>query len=831
MNDKRIPGQCYVRLEHSDRLRFGFGPDLFIIQKITSLPVKSSADPKLFAEETESFRNSDSPLNIEIEDKLSRDSDLNKDPVQRLIIENSGSNSSRSNSVDSLEEIKSSKLLMSAKVSDKKQLPEMNEEVSDLMATDAPNTCSSPSAAPNSLDSTGSATAFIVSFDDDDNKKLNIKDSLRQFAPPKPDSIEKPRPKSAKSESKSNENSFSSEKSPTTRPKRQKNAPAPNKSKDNPKQAAAIVIADNSGNLSDSAAYLINRMLSNRKLTTTPSNSRPGSSEDYRVEKTDSGVSDDIKSDSGNTYTIDDNNDELVNARRRIDEVFGVNDNDNDSATISLNSSPDSSLTLNSPTLLKNIEHSNQLSKTRHLLSSPKFDRKSIASDSDAKLYSTNNSNSTFTRTKRRVPTVEEMLHFNAPKRDDKQKVNSAYVGSNDLNRSYRSPLVNKSDNDNKVKAGATQSAPSTPRSPLMARRLMEMRINSKQNPKTININHRKNSWNSDMDYYELYNSDDSTDQSHRSSNSALSKDNGHTSTASVPSKINLNRTFALRRARLGIETPGIDLSSKKPNNNLSRNDGGRFSLRVTKKDSLSDTNSGKKPVNRISSKESLIKTNLHRKGSDPFTGVKASVNKCQSVSDTERRNALNNNNNRFNQLTQSVNQNNSRQNPNLNNTSTCYGCNSTKKTFTNLSTPQKFVNKAQRHNHSDNNSLKNYNIGSYDSDRNMSCSATQPTHKPPISSYKSVSKTGLELTALDGLVISAISQLSHKLRNNMIDVMESQRPQHPSGSPHRILIDEVLPQMTTTDRRLNENGVSVSRDLSAILKNLKKVEQSLEGK
>ncbi|CAG2181384.1 unnamed protein product [Oppiella nova] len=63
-----------------------------------------------------------------------------------------------------------------------------------------------------------------------------------------------------------------------------------------------------------------------------------------------------------------------------------------------------------------------------------------------------------------------------------------------------------------------------------------------------------------------------------------------------------------------------------------------------------------------------------------------------------------------------------------------------------------------------------------------------------------------------------------------MRSVLESQRPKHEANSDTAFMIDELLPQLSLPDRRsATESGVSVSRDLSAVLKNLKKLEHSFD--
>lgn len=97
-------------------------------------------------------------------------------------------------------------------------------------------------------------------------------------------------------------------------------------------------------------------------------------------------------------------------------------------------------------------------------------------------------------------------------------------------------------------------------------------------------------------------------------------------------------------------------------------------------------------------------------------------------------------------------------------------------------------------------------------------------------------------ISPLDSLVISAINQLSGKLRTRLIELLEGERSNHSIGSETRSLIEEILPQVTCSMSGLDYRGAqsksgynhepsNLSRDLSNILKNLKKVEQIFDGK
>ncbi|GBN35315.1 hypothetical protein AVEN_172074-1 [Araneus ventricosus] len=82
------------------------------------------------------------------------------------------------------------------------------------------------------------------------------------------------------------------------------------------------------------------------------------------------------------------------------------------------------------------------------------------------------------------------------------------------------------------------------------------------------------------------------------------------------------------------------------------------------------------------------------------------------------------------------------------------------------------------------------------------------------------------EITALDSLVISAIHQLASKLWSNSKQLLERERKKCPKGSDTWLMIDEVLPQGPVTGTP--EDG-DFTKDLSSILKNLKRVEQGLD--
>lgn len=81
----------------------------------------------------------------------------------------------------------------------------------------------------------------------------------------------------------------------------------------------------------------------------------------------------------------------------------------------------------------------------------------------------------------------------------------------------------------------------------------------------------------------------------------------------------------------------------------------------------------------------------------------------------------------------------------------------------------------------------------------------------------------------MDSLVISAIHQLSGKLRTSARTLIEKERLKYPENSDVRLMLEEVLPRVV--ERRPSDSPTdgNLTRELSSILKNLKRIEQSLE--
>jgi hypothetical protein len=111
---------------------------------------------------------------------------------------------------------------------------------------------------------------------------------------------------------------------------------------------------------------------------------------------------------------------------------------------------------------------------------------------------------------------------------------------------------------------------------------------------------------------------------------------------------------------------------------------------------------------------------------------------------------------------------------------------------------------------------------------RPSTTTTTTTTTSPPSTSGRRT------LSSLDNLVVSAILQLSVKIRRGMREWLEQEKLKHASGSETRLMIDEILPQVSNIEGSVSSvfdgSNENLSKDLSNILKNLKKVEQSMEG-
>ena len=736
-----------------------------------------------------------------------------------------------------------------------------------------------------------SSMAFIIAFDNDDDddeltnnsptnkKKLNIGDSIRQFAPPKPDSIEKPRPpkitnvlKEKDKIEKSSHHSptmFSSNRTSTAMGNRSGKNKLPAQQKVSTKELPKVKQIVNS---SDSN-YMIQRFLYNQVMkqsnninsdkhqmaksnlndnlnnefsfsssssTPTPTTPSPSKDDISPVDK-DLAVLSDDKSETG-TYTIETEHQDpdLDEARKKIDQVFGVMGYGEIPSVFSSDESPETSLintignNVNNnwmsnqnhsklppagPVIVK-AKQSPQMARRQYLTKEDMLNPNPTPSPSPTQLQI---NSATFTRSKRSTPTlppINSTVHYEG---DENHSADEKFIQNNGLTSQ------NCKNNNNVI------------RSPASIRRNSGENQQSKSAKYTFDINGRRKMSltlsNSDVD---SYNSDDSI--SLRSSNSNLN--DGNMSSSSVPnSKMRFNKAFALRRARLGLETPGIPLDKKKDTNkakppsgsaSFSRNDGGRFSLRAP---SGGLNNKRQNTFSRSSVSSDAPKIPIQRKASDPSHVNGRLYKNASSDNEYARRRNLYSGNKNSNRIQNDLQKSASFANSHLSDCSS----NISSKHRLNQIQNQLMINRMLVNKNNENAARSSPTSPSRSSDQGIMTQSltervpyTRESLSSQIGSIKTVTPTlkSRELSALDSLVVSAINQLSFKMRENVRIVLEKERTKYQMGSEARLMIDEFLPQIYLSEKRLGDNNDSnLSKDLSNTLKNLRKVDQSLEGK
>ena len=407
-----------------------------------------------------------------------------------------------------------------------------------------------------------------------------------------------------------------------------------------------------------------------------------------------------------------------------------------------------------------------------------------------------------------------------------------------------------------------------------------------------------------------------STDLSSINSDKCKS-DTGHATS------LRFNRAFALRRARLGIDTPLLTpKNSSKPNSHPSaipqitsqsrsssqcsapneyfdRSDGGRFSLRASKPP-IAGRQTSKLAVAKLSNLAADSNLVKHESSSSLISTISASKNKVvgKLISQTDylksahvRANSFggNDRNSPLSVMSETAHGGNPgghQARPRLSSALS----NSSNNTMSNASTSEDLSNMSDQvnvknlqhlspfqlgrriystkpHYMAQTNSFRNrleengcgnlsYANGTESHDHSSLplqsfSSQIQPSELAPSSlliepkkfgqlttagtnfNFISSSSGSKSLSALDYLVLSAVNELSFKLRCKLRQILDAEKSKYPVNNENRILIEELLPQVNLTEYRNSENSSekTISRDLSNVLKNLKRIEQSLEGK
>lgn len=801
LNDQRLSGPSYVKIQLNDRLRFGLSTCEFVVSN--NIPDYTKFDPLPGPFVTGS--------SMKMNEESARVPELDASQVLRRlapVVPDSCTSAGDAPNLTSHPEIQSpsaipsqpaleplpsfdqnlhkftppQKTLSSENDFTKDVTPEPNSQRPILQSqvfekeVPLPEPSSQPSYKPH-------PSAFTISFDDDGEKKrLTIGDSIRKFAPRK--SFERHRRSSKPPSTHSNQ-------SPTET----------HEPRSLPIMSSTSLKPGSQSQLSDSAVFLIQRMFASENQ-----------SEEKTVEE------EDAKSEAG-TYTLDTecHDRDLERARKMIDNVFGVDVDSEGNACQSAPNSPQSS-------------RSNSCRRTRSSL--PKeVQRPQISLQDETR-------NRTFTRSKPRRGSLQDQVVSLSPEAGFESSISQSGRGT--ANASPR-----KSTPNTKVVKERRDSFSSS-----------KSGISSKtiQVKNAAIINHVRSTANNDRiesqvnrhwDSRRGSGHQNSAPESVSSGSGAHYVDQGNV----VASSLKVNRAFALRRARLGIETPGVPLNltdekQKKNQDNrnkqnvqtegtFNRNDGGRYSLRASK-------TTGRPPL------PSSYPSSPDKRADDLRKAVQ--MNGSRSLRASSESNHL--------RLSPSSSSS-SIPNQNVQRSSSFGPQSSSARSSSRRAengdrgsrsmTPMHMMTRRMF-------SVRPHQQQQYaDSMRNKQQANVAPIKRSPEACPHAAMTSSLHdhvsdpqsfvsnqpviqrrtLSSLDNLVVSAILQLSSKLRFGMREWLEQEKVKHAPGSETRLMIDEILPQVSTLCSNVpdassaNEN---LSRDLSTILKNLKKVEQSLEG-
>lgn len=660
-------------------------------------------------------------------------------------------------------------------------------------------------------DSLTFSTAFTISFEDDNNKKLGIKDSIRKFAPPKPHTIEKQRPTKT---DQSQENSLMSiESAPGGLSKHSTPRLHSASSRSSGRKSNS---SSRHSNLSESAAFLIERMLNFNSAGGEP-NSRgnnnladknlksPSLKEKSRISqqnrnttRSSDGVLDsevdfcEEKSDNG-TYIVG-TDPESEAARKQIDELFGV----------------------------------------------VKAAEASVLADSASKT-----SESKVTGSNSRQSRVTDKKPFSRERQEHINRLACRNSSRSSSSSRQENPHVNSSSEQNRQQ---TRTSSHHSRNSSCDR---TRRPNHKS--KTRRATSQSSRHSSDR---ELSDCDTKSSRSllHNEAMDAVNLEDN--SPSNYPS-MKFNRAFALRRARLGLGEPTripqnqvlandsdqvnkinssqrrhqINTMTYRANQNhvsgsasFCRDDGGRFSLRMkqnnpsvgrlgsnygasnnrsTQQNTTLESYMSKVVENKVCnltnmnspSSESTQQRNLPQRHTLAYSAHGVTGLTCQSGDESEAISSTS----RYKYLQK-------------------LACINKKAGLMDTDNESDSYSRCNHSSGQDHDIMNNYNLN----DGRASTSAGRRD-------------STLQLGALDSLVISAISSLSLKIRQSVCDVLVEHAKKLPVENETRLIVEEILPQLSANPSNsksptsIEEIDQSLYFDLAKTLKNLKKVEQMVE--
>ena len=805
VNEQKLPGASYVKIQPNDKLRFGLSSQIFIVSNGPHIPEeksRSTIDMPISADtqnpeacDKNIFRTSDVSSEVRLRDAPELAHVLPACPAaayhQRMRNKMNQSSSSifqstpeqhpSCNKTPQTVTCENGSHKENGVIGSAEQDPDPDSKSSIFSAqADAKDAVVPEIASP----SKPHPAAFTISFDDDVNderkKTLAIGDSIRKFAPRK--TFERHRRNSKPPSTHSNQ-------SPT---EIHEPRSLPIMSDTAPKSGPPA-------QLSDSAVFLIQRM--------------------FESEQSANKDEEDLKSEAG-TYTLESDckNVDLERARKMIDNVFGVEDYVESHAACFIGSIPGS----------PRSSRSNSCHKVRSNL--PKeIQRPQIPSLQDE------TRSRTFTRSKPRRGSLQEQVLAHSPDSDAVTAFERAYSLRSKVSASPRKPIPNpKIEKERRDSISSSKSGLSSKTIEVKNAAVINHVRRGSGNETTRSPRPQRRQ--TDRDYFTR------SEQFSESVSSGSGSGGPAAECASgTPTGLKLNRAFALRRARLGIETPGVPLNltdekQKKNQDNknrkniradtsLSRSDGGRFSLRVSK-------TSGKPPLpsSHPASPEKRsqdLRKQVQLNSSRSLRAASESNQACLSPSSSSS------------SIPNQYVQRSSSFGPQSSARSSQRKPECSERSMRAM-TPMQMTRRMF--------SVRPHQQQQYtDSVRNKQQANVAPIKRSPETCAPSQMTTSLNeqisdqpviqrrhlLSSLDNLVVSAILQLSGKLRFGMREWLDQEKVKHAPGSETRLMIDEILPQVSNMNAGLGESASAsenLSKDLSSILKNLKKVEQSLEG-
>ena len=695
------------------------------------------------------------------------------------------------------------------------------------------------------------ATAFTISFDDDNeteaDKKLSLTDSLHKFAPKK--------------------RIFSFERGVKERRSTRSASAAPVTTLEEHSGPDSLESTTmNSLPLTDSAAYLINKMLFSEPHSPTIDHTVNRQNEDdddltptdvsvNRVVKEKTVVPStpakeehvDTLSEAG-TYTLEVDDPrrtfDVEEARKMIDNVFGVARNQE--CYGNLRNLGSSVPTTPKPTRRPAVR------QTRR--SGTEDSNCSGSVESDLKTR-------TFTRSKSgRRPSVEDCPSsptfdtstFDQVYNSRHQKASPSKRASSNLPRSSpRLPVRNRLDSFSSSKSGGSNKTVEV-KKPIVHAVKGSPVFQRKRLPSSSGLTRGSSD--------SLPGSDADSDIRPRSEVSP--------NPASSSSGPKINRAFALKRAMLGLDTPGLNITltdekvqknlekraadprnmldlTKSSSSNFARDDGGRFSLRVssrkpptcpstpTRKPKNQRVSSGKVESLKLSPASSTTSIPSYQRSSSfgpnqlQSNGLVVHQQSYRSPSGNQSSSRTENSAERIMRGMSSFSKRMFSTKPHYQSQQPSSSSSRQQANVAPIKRQQENIHSQQQQQNAMTSSGMSSSLHEVSPEANRPSTSTT---SPPTSS-----PGRRTLSSLDNLVVSAILQLSVKIRRGMREWLEQEKLKHPSGSETRLMIEEILPQVSSLDvsgsfDALSGGNENLSKDLSNILKNLKKVEQSMEG-